>query len=65
MLKMFRDKFDKVLVVEVAGGADDEIAGSEVVSIEAGDHGALEFFDRVARAQDRAGRGRDPSRNFA
>jgi hypothetical protein len=47
------DEFDKVLVIEVAGGADDEIAGSEVVSIEAGDDGALELLYGVARAQDR------------
>src|SRR5208282_1502492 len=53
VLKVFRDEFDKVLVVEVTGSADDEIAGSEVVTVEAGDHGALESLDRVARAQDR------------
>ena len=53
VLEMFLDQFDKVLVVEITGGADNEIAGSEVVSIEAGDDGPLEFFYRVARAQDR------------
>ena len=53
VLEIFRDEVDKVFVVEVAGGADDEIAGSEVVSIEAGDHRALEFSYRVARAEDR------------
>src|SRR4029077_3078157 len=53
VLEIFRDKFDEVLVVEVTGSADNEIAGSEVVSIKAGDDGALEFFYGVARAQDR------------
>src|SRR5712672_2405693 len=53
MLEMFLDEFDKMLVVEVAGGADDKIAGSEVVSIEAGDDGPLEFLDGVARGQAR------------
>ena len=42
-----------MIVVEVAGSTDNEIAGSEVVSIEAGDDGPLEFFYGVARAQDR------------
>src|SRR6266478_7679697 len=50
---MFSDEFDKVLVVEVTSSADDEIAGSEVVSIEAGDDGALEFLYGVARTQNR------------
>src|ERR1700732_352613 len=50
---MFLDEFDKVLVVEVTGSTDNEIAGREVVSIEAGHDGPLEFFYGVARAQDR------------
>ena len=53
MLEVFRDEFDKMLVIEVPGGAYDEIAGSEVVTIKAGDHGALEFSYGFARAQDR------------
>ena len=44
-------------MLEVTGGADDEIAGSEVVSIETGDHGTLEFSYGVARAQDRQAEG--------
>src|ERR1700674_558203 len=50
---MFLDEFDKVLLVEVTVNTDNEIAGSEVVSIKAGDDGPLEFFYGVARAQDR------------
>src|SRR6202521_4649815 len=50
---MFLDEFDKVLVVEVTGSTDNEIAGREVVSIEAGHDRSLEFFYGVARAQNR------------
>src|ERR1700675_3613789 len=50
---MFLDEFDKVLVVEVTGSTDNEIVGREVVSIETGHDGPLEFFYGVARAQDR------------
>src|SRR5208283_5252122 len=53
MLEISRHELHKVLMVEVTGSADDEIAGSEVVSIEAGHDRALEFFHRAARAQDR------------
>src|SRR5258708_7617224 len=53
VFKIFRDEFDEVPVLEVAGGADDEIARSKVVSIKAGDDRPLEFFHGVARAQNR------------
>src|ERR1700730_4162887 len=49
---MLLDEFDKVLVVEVTGSTDNEIARREVVPIEAGHDGPLEFFYGVARAQD-------------
>src|ERR1700722_12803991 len=51
-LEMFDDKIDKVLMIEVAGSADNEVAGSEVMSVEARDDGPLEFFYRFARTQD-------------
>src|ERR1700685_1027133 len=49
---MFDDKIHKVLMIEVARSADNEIAGSEVVSVKARDNGPLEFLYRFARAQD-------------
>ena len=55
--EMFFDKLDKVFVIEVSGRADDEIAGREVVSVEAVDHGTLEFLHGVARAQNRQAEG--------
>jgi len=57
MLEMFGDEFNEMLVIEVSGGADDEIAGGKVVPVEAGDDGALELLHGLARAQNRQAEG--------
>ena len=53
VFEMFLDQVDKFLVVEIAGGADDKIAGGEMVSIKTGDHGTIESLNRVSRAENR------------
>src|SRR5581483_9011402 len=53
MLEVLADEGDKIVVVQVPGGADDEIAGAEPLRIKA-EHGiALEALYRVFGAKDR------------
>ena len=42
-----------MLVIQVSGRAHDQIAGRKMMSIETRDHRALEFLDRLSRAQNR------------
>src|ERR1700692_1113663 len=53
VLEMFGNEVDKFFVIEVAGGADDKIAGGKVVTVKTRDHGPVEFLDRFPGTQDR------------